>query len=231
MENPPFSLDSHSNEEGCSFSRLIISPHKCTKGRTMWGVWAVCVGLGQKHAGVLPASAYTPVRIADSCFQRHRAPGPPRVFTAQRENFSQKTHIGLQICAWWHPACHWRLRAADQTKERSPLPCLYPGITETLKNPSLEWRTERKYSLHLLWDPVQITDDHQGDCTFQHAAEREEWTKHNNARGPFDELSCSSHYKNSSLSVLRYDPEFSYTQFRKKKIKKNKNPTTQTLGS
>lgn len=44
MENPPFSPDSHGSEGGCSFSRRIISLNKCTKGRTMWGIWAVCVG-------------------------------------------------------------------------------------------------------------------------------------------------------------------------------------------
>lgn len=105
-----------------------------------------------------------------------------------------------------------------------------PGITKKPKNPSLKWRAERISPLHVLQDPVQITGDHQGDSTFQHAAQREEWTGYNNARGPFDELSCSSRYKNSSLSVPRNGPEFSQKTFHlKTKNKPNNDPNYRVI--
>lgn len=49
-----------------------------------------------RHAGFPPASACTPVRIADSCFQWCRAPGPPRGFTAQRETFHRRLTSGYK---------------------------------------------------------------------------------------------------------------------------------------
>lgn len=137
-------------------------------------------------------------------------------FNGPAGNFSQPTHIELQIYARWRAAGGRRLRAAYQKNPSSPLLPPYPGITE---KPGEAESREKNPPLQGARDLVQITGHHQGDCTFLQAAEKEEWPEHNNARGPFDELSCSSRYKNSSQRFPRYGPKFSHTRFHKKKQK------------
>lgn len=123
MENPPFSPDSHGSEGGCSFSRRIISLNKCTKGRTMWGIWAVCVG-----DRIPSRSKQTRRRSFGFCLQfsqncRQLCSGGARrqtrlgfflgfFFNGPAGNFSQPTHIELQIYARWRAAGRRRLRAA-----------------------------------------------------------------------------------------------------------------------
>lgn len=136
MENPPFSPDSHGSEGGRSFSRRIISLNKCTKGRTMWGIWAVCVG-----DRIPSRSKQTRWRFFGFCLQfsqncRQLCSGAhsvrPRLafFYGPAGNFSQPTHIELQIYARWRAAGRRRLCAAYQKNAGSPLLPPYPGITE-----------------------------------------------------------------------------------------------------
>lgn len=75
--------------------------------------------------------------------------------------------------------------------------------------------TERKSPLHVVWGP---RSDHQRSPRRLHVPAccivgGMDWSKHNNARGPFEELSCSSHYKDSTLCFPLYGPIFTHIKF------------------
>lgn len=55
---------------------------------------------------------------------------------------------------------------------------LYP-VNPSHPKPSIKCSAERKSPLQVVWDLALIYSDHQGDCTFKHAAWWEKWIETN----------------------------------------------------
>lgn len=111
------------------------------------------------------------LRFHENCRQLFSVAQSTRPTSAQRGDFFPSRLTSSYKCMRDGAQRVTSVRAQRTRRTRVPL-CfvLYPGITEKQRNPG-GVRTERKSPPpHVFRDLVQITGDHQGDCTFQHAA-------------------------------------------------------------
>lgn len=139
--------------------------------------------------------------------QHYRVIDPPQFLKLSR-TLSQLPHVRLQIFQF-----HWILCITDQNRQKnkrnpSDVSARYEVFyllfmlchRQTDRPRKVRCSPERKSLLHVFWD---LTDHqrsprrlHVPACCVVGGMDR---SKHNNARGPFEELSCSSHYRDSTL--------------------------------
>lgn len=107
---------------------------------------------------------------------------PASAFMAQRGNLLPPSYISLQT---WDgtqrvTGAFTQLIKIDRKNKSSSSPHIYAVATRTKMTRTSEVAVQTEKSpLHAAQNHTLITGDHQGDCTFQHAARREEWTEAN----------------------------------------------------
>lgn len=120
-----------------------------------------------RHVGGSSASACNSQGIADSCVRGHTASDPPRFFYGPAGNFSQPTHIELQIYARWRAAGRRRLCAAYQKNASSSLLPPYPGIIEKPGEVESREKNPRCMRLGTLFRSPAITKETARSCRLQ----------------------------------------------------------------